>query len=626
MGSISSIEKARKSSTNSQESINDNDYDASWLDAVHNSYVFVWCDKTIGLKNNIEDDKNTLSQLAQIVSQHRQLVHTFNETDACREFISSVNNVCLIVSGGMGQELVPLIHNHDQVHSIYIFCLNKQKHEAWSAPYKKVRGVFTDIRSVCDSIQSTIAPSTVPTYDPVEFDVVPAGQNSSSDNQQEVILIYSKLTQMLLYKMAPVDRGRREMIQYCHANYTSEHQTTLINEFERNYSKHNPSWWYTRNSFLQSIINGALNKHDLYALCCFSRFLTDLNAQLVQLQNSSKATSRSSLVLYFSTMLTVEEFNRLQNSVGGLLSINKFISANSERGIALMMINQQLHAKKNDGKIRVLFQISIDQSVRTVVAYGNIGAISQFVHEKEYMISMGSIYRIDSIEHLPEKPSGYVINLTLINANDMQYNHLTQCIQREQWEEEVNLVELGANLTKKFHLFRSANDLFRRALRLKRKEFRYIMLHYNMAAILACMDENEKALEEYRYALTLVRHHVPNGYTQDDPCLIPLYSQMALAYQQEHRFTYAIEHAFRALGIATKFEEQTQSGKEIIAACYHNLGVIHDHEKKYSDARKFYEQALMIRQEYLPLGHEDITVLQRSITVLTDKTSDYESL
>ncbi|CAF1683816.1 unnamed protein product, partial [Adineta ricciae] len=88
-------------------------------------FVVVWCDASIGSDTNASDDVNTLIQLTRIVNRKRQLIHTFSELDACQDFIYHASNVCLIVSGQMGTQLVPLVHGLHQLHSVYIFCFNK---------------------------------------------------------------------------------------------------------------------------------------------------------------------------------------------------------------------------------------------------------------------------------------------------------------------------------------------------------------------------------------------------------------------------------------------------------------------------------------------------------------------
>ena len=592
-----------------------------WMIAVEKSLIFVWCDASIGTQTHDDDQKNTILQLAQLVNKNGQLVHTFNDLHTCQEFITHVNNVCLITSGSLGEQFVPLIHNLSQIHSIYIFCFNKQKHELWAKNYAKVRDVCTDIRSICESLKTYIISQTSADYDRTEFDIISSEIKSPTIDKHELPLIYAKLSKIILLNMDSSDHGKQDMINYLQDEYTSDYQIQLINDFERNYSRHNPIWWYTRNCFFQGIINRALRSHDLYALCSMHRFIKDMDSKLVQLHTKQKATNES-LTLYFAQFLLKKDFQHIQDNHEGLMCINQFISVNSERSIAVMFLKQQNSSTINGNKIRVLFQIHINRTIQSNVSYANIASVSEFVHEKEYLISFSSIFRINKVEKLHEIPSAWLIQLTLIERNDLQYNNLTQYIQAEQLDEEINLPELGYKIKNILYPFKSANTLFKHALDHKKQEFRAIMLHYNMAVIYDALSEYEKSLDEYRCALNIARDSIPTCHQKDDLCLVPLYSNMALAYEKKEVFSCAYEHAFRALQIVLNSPNDSILLKELESSCYCNLGSIHDQHGKFISARNFYGHALKIRQEYLPLGHPDITVLQNLITLLSAKTSE----
>ncbi|CAF3933578.1 unnamed protein product, partial [Rotaria sp. Silwood1] len=90
------------------------------------------------------------------------------------------------------------------------------------------------------------------------------------------------------------------------------------------------------------------------------------------------------------------------------MCINQFVSANSELSIAVTHIEQQKKLISNGNINRVVFQVHIDRTKETNVPYANIGSNSQFVHEKEYLISMFSVYHIDKIEKLLGVPSACV--------------------------------------------------------------------------------------------------------------------------------------------------------------------------------------------------------------------------
>lgn len=600
------------------------DIDPNWFINVERSLVFVWCDATIGNPEKVNDYTNTITHIAHIVNQNGQLVHTFNETNACRDFITQVNNVCLIISGSMGEVLVPTIHNLEQVHSIYIFCFDKAKHDLWAKPYRKVHGVYTNIGTICELLRPYIIPRSSFDYDRIEFDVINPELNSSTIDQHEVCLIYSRLNKIILSNMDSSDHGKHDMINYCRNEYKTEYQIQLINDLDKNYSQYNLIWWYTKNCFFQGIINYALRTHDLYVLCSMYRFIRDMNLQLEKLNQTQRTTEP--LTLYCSQFLSRYDFDRLKENRGGLMCINQFVSANLEQNIALMFIKQQNTSTVNENKIRVLFQIHINQTVQSNVSYANIGSISQFVHEKEYLISMSSVYRINKIEKLVDLPSAYVVHLTLVPGNDLQYNNLTEYIRQEQFDNEINLPDLGFVIKNRLHLFKSANRLFKQALSRNKQELRSIILHYNMAIIYDALKEYDKSLKAYRCVLSIAKDFIPHSDRKDDVCLVSLFSNMALTYQKANKFTFALTYAFRALGIVINTIGESILKKELESSCYYSLGLIHDQEGKFFDAKPLYEQALRIRQEYLPLGHSDVTVLQRVITLLSAKRSDSDSM
>ncbi len=92
-----------------------------------NIYTLVWLDTSI----------NTQRKLQSFVDR----VLIFVEVDRCEQYIHSVSlsdRLILIVSDDLGQQLIPRIHQFQQIDSIYIYCLNKQFDQQWTQEYIKV--------------------------------------------------------------------------------------------------------------------------------------------------------------------------------------------------------------------------------------------------------------------------------------------------------------------------------------------------------------------------------------------------------------------------------------------------------------------------------------------------------
>jgi hypothetical protein len=101
------------------------------------SFTCVWLDGSV---NETDDSRQTEQKLRQIINH----LFTCNDEKKCEKYIRNTTQekVVLIVSGTMGQHIIPRIHNLSQLSAYYVFCANKQFHTAWASHYSKVRNDF----------------------------------------------------------------------------------------------------------------------------------------------------------------------------------------------------------------------------------------------------------------------------------------------------------------------------------------------------------------------------------------------------------------------------------------------------------------------------------------------------
>ncbi|UJR38655.1 hypothetical protein I4U23_031321 [Adineta vaga] len=125
-----------------------NEHDHADVEQIQDILI-VWLDNSI--HSNNRDYHNTITQLQQVVHD----IHTFTDNDQCIEFILNTidTKVHMIVSGSIGQDIVPCIHDISQIDSIFIFCGNKNQHEQWVKPWFKIKGVFIDITHIRQQLQ-----------------------------------------------------------------------------------------------------------------------------------------------------------------------------------------------------------------------------------------------------------------------------------------------------------------------------------------------------------------------------------------------------------------------------------------------------------------------------------------
>ena len=113
------------------------------------NFLLVWLDANFNEAD--ADFKNSLKYLRQVVAS----IETFTDAKACFEFLDRRKNekAFMIVSGALGRQVVPEIESKPQLVSIYVFCRNKSANEQWASKIPKIKGVYTDIKSICKALQ-----------------------------------------------------------------------------------------------------------------------------------------------------------------------------------------------------------------------------------------------------------------------------------------------------------------------------------------------------------------------------------------------------------------------------------------------------------------------------------------
>ena len=99
------------------------------------TYFLIWLD---GAVNSSKENINAQQQLRTSINY----LTIFDNVNKCQKYIQSLSRddrIIMIVSGQLGQEIVPHIHQLPQVSSIYVYCMNKQKHQQWAQEFSKVR-------------------------------------------------------------------------------------------------------------------------------------------------------------------------------------------------------------------------------------------------------------------------------------------------------------------------------------------------------------------------------------------------------------------------------------------------------------------------------------------------------
>jgi hypothetical protein len=79
----------------------------------------------------INPEKLLSSQRKTLLLSYIKSIQSFVHCGECREYIEKISNVRIffVVSGSLGEKIVPIIHDLPKLTFIYIFCADKSKHE-----------------------------------------------------------------------------------------------------------------------------------------------------------------------------------------------------------------------------------------------------------------------------------------------------------------------------------------------------------------------------------------------------------------------------------------------------------------------------------------------------------------
>ncbi|CAF1309016.1 unnamed protein product [Rotaria sordida] len=572
-------------------------------DLVQN-FLLVWLDSKLDESN--EDFRNSIKQLQLTVDG----IEKFRDVDECLKYISSFKNqkAFLIVSGALTENVVPRVHGMSQIHAVYIFCRKKSKYEQWETKeWPKVRGIFTEIDSICASVQQ-----------------------SARECDDDTVRITGELESSFMYTtffkeiVLEIDFDEKKTIpeladyacqQKVYANNKKELE--LINEFAQKYHgniNNNPVRWYTAECFTYKMLNKALGNLDVNTLLKTGFFMRDLHQNIQQLhdeQLNGKDKPFPSIVYRGQTM-TQQDFE-IKIQQDKLMSYNNFLSTSEERYVAADFIRRKL--RSDNTKIGVLFIITIDPSIKSV-PYARIAKFSKFPDEKEILLSTHTIFRIQQIKEIQEKEMKiWQVKLTLTSDGvDEQLSALTKQIRMEitgtDWQRMGLLLwKMGEN--------DKAEQVFTMLLEQAPDDDNNKAYCYHH---LGLMKENQKpynvAIDFYEKSLAIFEKTLPPNHLK----LATSYNNIGATYNNMGDYSKALEFYEKALKIG---EKALPSNHPDLALSYNNVATAYHNMRDYSKALEFYEKSLKIREKDLPPNHPDLAISYNDIGSLYQHMGDY---
>ncbi|CAF0738460.1 unnamed protein product [Adineta steineri] len=411
-------------------------------------FSLIWLDATV----NVKDTRDTEVKLRSIINH----IKKFQDIKQCQQYIgqtSQNDRLVIIVSGQLGQEIVPHIHQLRQVISIYVYCMDKKSNEQWALKFAKVKSVVIDLDELVSQI-TTDHKIQKKVEEPLPINIfttnVDAGKSTTGVNGQ---FVFSQILVDCLLRLESTETDKNELINCCQNEYVGNFtELNNLREFQQHYSADRVLWWYTKETFFYKTLNAALRTQNIHMIFLFRSFIRDIHQQL------QKSQSKQPLQVYRSQLMSIDELDGLRNNIDQFISISSMFSTSKQRTTALFYLGD-ITTKFNSE--RVLFEINADSKMATTKPFADISEYSHFPEDSEVLFMIGSIFRLNNIDRNDDQI--WIIKMTLCNDDEHDLKQVLMYMKQQIENEETNLRTLGKLLWKmgKFDL---AEKYFNRLL------------------------------------------------------------------------------------------------------------------------------------------------------------------
>ncbi|CAF4076836.1 unnamed protein product, partial [Adineta steineri] len=264
---------------------------------------------------------------------------------------------------------------------------------------------------------------------------VDAGKSTTGVNGE---FVFSQILIDCLLRLKSTEIDKNELINLCENEYVGNYtELNNLREFQQSYSPNEVLWWYTKETFFYKTLNAALRTQNIHLIFLFRAYIYDIYHQLQKYQ------SKKFVRVYRCQLMSNDEINSLKQNIDQFISINSFFSTTDDRSTALFLLGDLTTQIDSE---RVLFEIEADPKVVTTKPFANISKHSDFPDESEVLFMIGSIFRLNSIDHNDDQI--WIIKMTLCDDDEHDLKQVLMYMKQQIENEEINLRTLGKLLWK----------------------------------------------------------------------------------------------------------------------------------------------------------------------------------
>lgn len=546
--------------------------------------TFCWMDSKTLSQENLEDfaviwldskshSIDTTVRLRCIIN----FLKLFDNIDECYRYILSIKNekIFLITSGSLGQAITPLVHELPQLLFIYIFCENKEKYEIWSKTYVKIHGIFVDQETLYLTLTNDVKLHSNTAS--ISF----LNKNEKSLRDVNGTFYWHQLLRKTLLNLSRTPNAKQDLIDIGRKYYVdNDMELTKIDDFDQNYNSKEAIRWYTRDSYLYKLLNKAFRTENIDIIFKFRFFIIDLHNQLRSLCNGYikflRLCDLDYLSVYRGQQISVEELQKLKDNIGGLISINSFLSCTTDSDVAIVYAGDSTN---HHHIASALFKIIVDlDAIKTddEQPFANVKEHSFFKFEDEVLFSMSTIFHIESIEMIPNSHI-WRIQLTFVKNDNPQMKELDEHFNRR----------VGNNATEA-----------------------------DLSDLLFLMGDYDRAIEYGKIVLDESKDSSSPSVYQTIRC----YSIIGEAYSSKECYELALQYYEAGLELLLKYDPSNDTS---LSVAYNNIGFMHGQMNSgRSLILEYYEKALQLQLESSQPDYPLIATIFNNMAPLMDNVEE----
>ncbi|CAF0981918.1 unnamed protein product [Rotaria sordida] len=534
------------------------------------SYYLFWLDSTVRSPEFIE----TQDELRAIINYMK----IFESNEECEKEFKKIKNgkIFLIVNCVQGLLLLPNIHDHQKLHSIYMYHNhdNVDMNQATNQ-YNKIRGIYDSLSTVKRYLEDDIKMHT-DLDDPMIIDI--ATDNNNLEYRERFIL-FLKIVNVNAKDIYD-SRIRRRLIETYKKYYeNNDSEVSFIEEFSISYKPEKATLWYIRGSCLHRLLSRAFIEQDMNVLVDMYSFIVDINQNI----KNQCINQSSTLRVYRGQFIPNETLSLLKNNINQIITMQCFFCAQTSRDEILNLL-QSIEPIDKTTK-RILFEID---ALQDYIFVDN----NQTSTSKTILFVLGAVFKIidvtDTTVILSQCTTSLNGNYDLVNESPLIIRGILTYLQNGTIE--------AIEYFKKLLVDESETDL-------ATKSSIYGQLGYL-----------EKQLGNYNAATNMYEKAMHNGIMQFSVYLF--YLDQAAQYYANVLNNW--EKA-KSLWIQKLNIQNTFLSEEDKIQTYENLARATFETKQYAKTVEYTLAAI----ENLPSDHPHISFLQQQLECAKKKLSEH---